>query len=157
MDSAKLNDWMQVGGIFALVASLVFVGLQMKQSQEIALANQYQARAEAAQNMFLTMQESGISMSSMGKPLSEKTPEEVAAAFNISVWAWTQYDNHFYQYNAGFLDDESWEGLSRRIRDLYSNCDVRIIWESGRQYYRSSFVGYVESLDDACEKITEKN
>jgi hypothetical protein len=30
MDSAKLNDWMQVIGIFALVASLVFVGLQMK-------------------------------------------------------------------------------------------------------------------------------
>jgi len=36
MDSAKLNDWMQVVGIFALVASLVFVGLQMKQTQEIA-------------------------------------------------------------------------------------------------------------------------
>ena len=36
MDSAKLNDWMQVIGIFAVVASLVFVGLQMKQAQEIA-------------------------------------------------------------------------------------------------------------------------
>jgi hypothetical protein len=155
MDSAKLNDWMQVGGIFALVASLVFVGLQMKQSQEIALANQYQARAEAAQDMFMTMQESGISMSSMRKPLSEKTPQEVVAAYNIASWGWTQYDNHFYQYNAGFLDDESWEGLSLRIRDLYGNCDVRNIWESGRQYYRSSFVEYVESLDDTCEKIME--
>ena len=37
MASAKLNDWMQVVGIFALVASLVFVGLQMKQAKEIAL------------------------------------------------------------------------------------------------------------------------
>jgi hypothetical protein len=35
MDSAKPNDWLQVIGIFALVASLVFVGLQMKQKQEI--------------------------------------------------------------------------------------------------------------------------
>ena len=35
MDSEKLSDWLQVIGIFALVASLVFVGLQMKQSQEI--------------------------------------------------------------------------------------------------------------------------
>jgi hypothetical protein len=35
MDSAKLNDWLQVIGIFALVASLVFVGLQLKQTQEI--------------------------------------------------------------------------------------------------------------------------
>ena len=29
MDSAKLNDWMHVVGIFALVASLIFVGLRM--------------------------------------------------------------------------------------------------------------------------------
>ncbi len=32
---------MQVAGIFALVASLIFVGLQMKQSQDIAIAAQY--------------------------------------------------------------------------------------------------------------------
>ena len=38
MDSAKVNDWMQVVGIFAVVASLLFVGLQMKQTHEIALA-----------------------------------------------------------------------------------------------------------------------
>ena len=151
MDSAKLNDWMQVVGIFALVASLIFVGLQMKQSQEIALAAQYQARAEAAQNLFMTMQESGISMSTMRNPMNEKTPEELVAAYNLAVWGWTQYDNHFYQYNAGFLDDESWEGLSRRIQDLYDNCDLRVTWESGRQYYRSSFVEYVEALNDNCE------
>lgn len=29
MDSAKLNDWMQVVGIFALVTSLIFVGLHL--------------------------------------------------------------------------------------------------------------------------------
>ncbi len=45
MDTAKLNDWMQVIGIFAVVASLIFVGLQMKQTQEIALSAAYQARA----------------------------------------------------------------------------------------------------------------
>ncbi len=45
MDSAKLNEWMQVIGIFALVASLVFVGLQIKQTHEIALSESYQSRA----------------------------------------------------------------------------------------------------------------
>jgi hypothetical protein len=36
MDSSKLNDWLQVVGIFAVVASLIFVGLQMKQTDDIA-------------------------------------------------------------------------------------------------------------------------
>ena len=35
MDSAKIYDWLQVIAIFALVASLIFVGLQIKQTQEI--------------------------------------------------------------------------------------------------------------------------
>ncbi len=39
MDSAKLNDWMQVVGIFAVVLSLMFVGLQMRQEQELARAD----------------------------------------------------------------------------------------------------------------------
>ena len=48
MESAKLNDWMQVFGIFALVASLVFVGLQMKQEQQIAIADTYSSPTESA-------------------------------------------------------------------------------------------------------------
>jgi hypothetical protein len=43
MESARLNGWMQVTGIFAVVGSLIFVGLQMKQTQAIALSDAYQA------------------------------------------------------------------------------------------------------------------
>lgn len=32
MDSAKLNDWIQIAGIFALVASLIFVGIEVRQN-----------------------------------------------------------------------------------------------------------------------------
>ena len=38
MDSQRLHDWLQAIGIAAVVASLIFVGLQIKQSDEIALA-----------------------------------------------------------------------------------------------------------------------
>ena len=34
MDSAKLNDWLQVVGLFGVIASLIFVGLQMKQDRD---------------------------------------------------------------------------------------------------------------------------
>ena len=36
MKQAKLREWLEVVGIFAVVASLVFVGLQMQQTQNIA-------------------------------------------------------------------------------------------------------------------------
>ena len=42
MGSAKLNDWLQVLGMFAIVASLIFVGLQIRQTDAIALSQIYQ-------------------------------------------------------------------------------------------------------------------
>jgi hypothetical protein len=40
-DMSKINDWLQVVGMFGVIASLIFVGLQMKQAHEIALSNTY--------------------------------------------------------------------------------------------------------------------
>ena len=45
MSTSNWKDFAELFGIAAIVASLIFVGLQMKQSHEIALAEIYQARA----------------------------------------------------------------------------------------------------------------
>ena len=39
MDSAKLNDWMQVIGIFAIILSLMFVAYQIQQTNQIAIVS----------------------------------------------------------------------------------------------------------------------
>ena len=51
MNSAKLNDWLQVFGIFALVASLIFVGLQIRQDRDIATIEAMSARSDAISNL----------------------------------------------------------------------------------------------------------
>ena len=150
MDSSKLNDWVQVVGIFAVVVSLVFVSLQLRQSQEIAVAAQYQARAQAAQSMYMSLQESGISLNAGRTPVSEMTPFERYTAENVNRWAWTQSDNLYFQYKAGFLDEESLEGMKYRVERVFGVCDRRYIWEEMRNFLRPSFVNYVESLTDTC-------
>ncbi len=41
---SKLNDFIQIIGVIGLIASLIFVGLELKQSQKIALAKTQQER-----------------------------------------------------------------------------------------------------------------
>ena len=48
MNTSRINDWLQVVGLFGVIGSLVFVGLQMKQTQEIALSAIYQARVDSS-------------------------------------------------------------------------------------------------------------
>jgi len=45
MDSAKLYDWLQIVGLAAVVGSLVFVGLQLKQADNIAFAEVLESAA----------------------------------------------------------------------------------------------------------------
>ena len=46
MNSEKLNDWIQIIASIGVILSLIFVGLQIQQSREIAIADIYQQRTE---------------------------------------------------------------------------------------------------------------
>ena len=152
MDSAKLNDWMQVIGIFALVASLIFVGLQMKQTQDIALAGQYQARAESTMEFYLMNLETSQGAFSVFPPSADDvTRADIGYYYMAANYFWMQYDNHHFQYTSGFLNQETWEGLEARIIRLWERCDGRWIYEENhRNAFRESFNVYLSALDDPC-------
>jgi hypothetical protein len=81
----------------------VFVGLQLRQSHEIALATQYQARAEATLNLHLAAIEADwLPIPSLRHGVND---ELSARDINVLLWLWIQFDNHYYQYQVGYLDD----------------------------------------------------
>jgi hypothetical protein len=147
----KVNDWKDVAelvGIAAIVASLLFVALQLKQSHEIALATQFQARAEATQNLHLTAIEADWLPV---RPLRNRISNDMSARdINVFLWLWIQYDNHYYQYQAGFLDESSWQAQFQNVRELYSFCDARFVYEWRKKGLRSEFVELIESLEVPC-------
>jgi hypothetical protein len=114
MDSAKLNDWMQVIGIFALVASLIFVGLQMKQTQEIALSDAYQSRAAIVIEMVTANAANENGLAAWFAPDSASidalSPVEVRAGNQMPLSLLLAYDNMLFQHENGFISDEGWAG-----------------------------------------------
>ena len=54
MRKLEINDLIQIAGMFGIIGSLVFVGLQMKQTQTIALGEQIQARNQMLLDSQLT-------------------------------------------------------------------------------------------------------
>lgn len=149
MDFSRWKDIAELAGLVAIIASLIFVGLQLKQSQEIALATQYQARAEATMNVALVGVETNyvppIPM------LREGLSDTVSARdINMMHWFWIQMDNHYYQYQHGFLAEDAWQAQRRNIQETYGNCELRFVYEWRKQGIRAEFVAMVESLDDPC-------
>ena len=108
-------NWKQVAeliGMAAIVGSLVFVGLQLKQSQEIAISNQYNYRTSMAIEIFNAQLESGdLKMwARLSGPdtNSERSPEDLGRLYLTGLSYLTLADNHYFQYQNGFLDEESW-------------------------------------------------
>lgn len=135
MDSAKLNDWMQVIGIFAVVASLVFVGLQMAQDREIALAAQYQERASTALEVWNGQAQSQYDLLSVGNKIisdprwngafgDAANPEAVGEAYMSVRRIFVALDNHHYQYESGFYDEETWQMFRAHLQNYLARSPV---------------------------------
>jgi hypothetical protein len=133
----------------AIVGSLIFVGLQLKQSQDIALATQYQARADATHALTLAHIEADylVRVPALRAGLSD---EVSAADVNTYLWLWIQMDNHYYQYQAGFLSEETWQAQLRNTQGIYADCAMRFVYEWRKNGLRRQFVELVESLEDPC-------
>ena len=105
----KNTDWKSIAeliGIAAIVASLIFVGLQMRQSQEIAVASQYHDRTVLAVEWFHEQRENGNFEFHTRACFPELPPNvtlEQAARGCLSLQSFmTISDNHLYQYqNSG--------------------------------------------------------
>ncbi len=161
MDSAKLNDWMQVIGIFALVASLLFVGLQMKQDREIALAGQYQERSAEATEFWNSRLQNAIYLRWLGNLIVENpelldafgenvSAEELATHYVIARSTLVRFDNAHFQYISGFYNDESWQAFrANLLRFLSINHMARYIIRTNGEFFRASF-------RDLCERIIDE-
>ena len=84
------TDWKgtaELIGFTAIVASLIFVGLQLKQSQAIAIAAQYQERANAAVDMYMGHIQSDTSLKVWGERLQSAS---LNAPYPGELGAWME-------------------------------------------------------------------
>ena len=151
MKKLDLKDTLELAGIAAIVGSLIFVGLQMRQTHEIALATLYQMRSDAAREVRVAfidtarMQET-FEKSQSGEPLSEA---DVARIESMAGLALNHFENSHYLYTLGYLPAEHWEGDKNQIAGLIiDNPIAHNFWKENRHEFRASFAEEIDSLGD---------
>ena len=146
MNKWTSKDIADLVGITAIVASLIFVGLQMRQTHDIALAGHYQARAEATMEMYLTLLELEYSPPDPRLAQTDASPRD----FAYTNWAITALDSHHYQYTAGFLSEDAWTSFVRGYRPIVESCGFQSIFEVRKLLLRTEFVQFIESQYEMC-------
>jgi len=166
MKLGKLNDWIQITGLFGVIGSVVFVGLQLRQSQEIAIAAQYQARLDAASGHYTAILQSEPGLRVIGKDVradilaqeeapaefkawaSAQPPEEIAFRVIGAIIFLKSHDNVHYQSQAGFLSEEAWEALRIQLRTGLADPKtwVRSVYKENELVWRKSYRELIEEL-----------
>jgi hypothetical protein len=150
MDSAKLNDWLQVIGLFGVIASLIFVGLQMKQDREIALTERFNARSDTTVQLYMSMADNPVLRTAREKIRNgagdQLTEDEQAALTYLSQAALTIYENTHFQYVNGYIDDEHWNRTVARIKSDIVSGNLRREYDNSRDQWRKSFQAVMDGL-----------
>jgi len=120
VNSQRLNDWLQIVGLFGVIGSLIFVGLQLRQTQAIALSETYQNRTASTIAMNVGVMSSPEALSGIAKIYGNK-PDELtmseAVALEYSIGnVLTTMENNQLQFTQGFLSEEHWQ---RNMQELH--------------------------------------
>ena len=141
-------------GVIGIIGSLIFVALELRQSQRIAVAAQQQARTILRANQILSTYE--FSTDEIGVeniPWDEQSDLQRYIREQRQVYYWTINENNFYQYQIGLLDDEIWAKESQYSQMQWDHCHLRHVFEG--QVFISSYESYVRSLPDNCQNIDD--
>jgi len=146
--------WVQLLGMIGVLGGLVFVGLQMEQSQRIAIAGQVQARNQGFMDfqVALLTAEDRVSRQTLSINFSETDPatlaEEQREIRRYSLgWQTYSLQNAFQQYELGLLPEDVWQQVQGRIQNRWASCYTRETYFS----VIPSFREYLESLPAECE------
>jgi len=148
VNSEKLNNWLQLVGMAGVIGSLIFVGMQLRQTQEIAMSDAYQTRAYGSVGMNAASNSSPTLLSAEAKlwvgKQDELKPEEIVALVHDFYGRMETFENNHYQYTAGFLGEEHWQKNLLQLHCLFSHSIYQELWDANE--FRSSFAALVDRI-----------
>ena len=153
MKKVSLDTWIQLLGMIGLIGGLVFVGLEMQQSQRIAIASQVQARNDALMAFFTAPLEGNTDAMKLFRfpvpDLETLSEEEKIIIGQLTLIRSISLENAWQQFNLGMIPEETIEATESRMISMYDNCQIRPLFDTR---ISAGFLSYLESISkNKCE------
>jgi hypothetical protein len=136
-------------GFIGVIASLIFVGLEVRQNTLASRAAAIQEATNVARQqmqMYITNPEVGrIRLTGGENPTRLSTEERATYGWLLASYLWG-VQGSYRQWNLGVLPDEEWRAWHRVIRPGMENPGDRTVWSDAANFF-PGFLEVVESCD----------
>ena len=155
MSIADLGSLGELIGSLAVVITLIFLTLQMRQNTKAVKASM----AADLTSHFITNSQSLANDSTMAELMAKSTTgdmEGLVEKDKIQLFYWAMAclksgDFAHYQWTNGNLDDDLWNGTAQTLVSSFKNPNHpwSRAWNGARAFCTPQFRAYVESIRDA--------
>lgn len=137
----------EIVGIAAIVASLIFVGLQMRQTHEIALVTLTQMRSDASRELAVAQigSEPLLAIEAKINAGEELTPYETMTRSLQPFIFFNQFENSHFLYVKGYITEEQWQSDLVAIKYFTATQPTYTqYWETQKHIFRASYVDEID-------------
>jgi len=135
-------------GAFAVVISIIYLAVQIRQNTKTVAANTAQAVTDSAVDALMRVAESHDLSSVAAKTFAgdkSLTGVEQMQLQLVLRSLFRNFENYFYQHRRGYFEEEIWAGYKLVIFDQLSTEAFRDWWDANSRLFGKSFVEFVNN------------
>lgn len=149
MNLSKLASIAEIVASIGVILSLIFVGLQVSDSNQETRAATMQAALDSEMFLGATMTNHPEAWEKVitGAPLEDDTERRLGnLLYNLLM---VESENRFHQFNAGYLDPQTWEGRVSSLRPLVA-LPIYEFWREtpGGANHSADFLEFLDDLNE---------
>ena len=144
----KVRLAIEIISIIAIITSLIFLGIELQQSNQLAKATIRQALNETDMEIYRVQMDEEILPYALYKN-DNNLPLDDYEQYNVNLYNmfnFRDFDNSFYQYRIGLFEQSDWLAYRRIIKSLLHDPTVLKMWDNQSHVFSKEFKLEVELI-----------
>lgn len=150
MDSDRLNRWMTLAANIGVLIGIFLLIVELQQNTESTELQAAQSYVALSHELDFRIVDDPSLIAVFLTPADERTTEDLYRMDRWSFGLLRTWENGYFLYTRGVLDDDLWSGQEAFMADLLRNSDdVRNYYQNNRNYFSKDFVAFLDGLLEA--------
>mgnify|MGYP000999625649 CR=1 FL=1 len=144
----KVRFVIEIISVIAIVLSLIFLGLEVNQSNTLAKASIRQSLNETDMDVYEMRMDKEVITRAFYK-IDNNLPLDEYEEYMIILFQtfnFRDFDNSFYQYRIGLFDENNWQAYRRIIKKLLEDKYVKIMLQNNNSDFSAEFQDELKSI-----------
>ena len=159
MNIESMANYADVIGGAAVIVSLIYVGIQIRRNAKSSQSQANQSAHESLASVSLEVSKNPEFSNFVRRGMiafDELSEDEQFQFVLFMTSTFRRYENIFYQYKRGFLEEGLWGGYEQSILLMHYSSGGQAFWNLRRLHFSELFRSYLDSTsyDDVKTKLS---